>query len=86
MRLTADEMEELAHQPKDMIKECRFDGETEEMCNAFMTDGGTKFVVPKFGICYTFNFRGINKATTKPLKVHHAGPDHGLNLILDIQS
>ena len=42
-------MAELGHKPKDMIKECRWDGEVNEMCKDFMEHGGTKVYVPKFG-------------------------------------
>ena len=88
MKLTAVEMEELAHRPTDMMKECRWNGETEtEMCKAFMVDGGTKIFVPKYGVCYTLNFNGMNTTTTTTsMKSHHAGPDHGMQLIVDIQS
>ena len=86
MKLTMDEMEELAHRPKDMIKECRWNGEMNEMCKAFMEDGGTKIYVPKFGVCYVLNFHGTNASRTALLKTHTAGSDHGLKLIFDIQS
>ena len=84
MKLTANEMEELAHKPRDMIKECRWNGETNEICKKFREDGGTKIYVPKFGVCYVLNFQGTNVSTT--IKAHTAGPDHGLQLIFDIQS
>ena len=86
MQLTSDEMEELAHRPKDMIKECRWNGETNDMCQSFMKDGGTKIYVPKFGVCYVLHFQGTNTSTTGLLKTHTAGSDHGLQLIIDIQS
>ena len=86
MKLNADEMEELAHQPKDMIKECIWDGESSEMCKAFIANGGTKIFVPKFGVCYALNFHGINESMSSSLKADHAGPAHGLKLIFNIQS
>ena len=86
MKLTAEEMAELAHQPRDMIKECRWNGETNEMCKEFREDGGTKIYVPKFGVCYILHFKGTNVSTTSILKAHTAGPDHGLQLVFDIQS
>ena len=87
MTLTAEEMYELAHRPKDMIKECRWNGEVNDMCEDFMETGGTKVYVPKFGVCYMINYKGTNESGKyHELKTHVAGADHGLRLILDIQS
>ena len=87
MSLTATEMAELGHKPKDMIKECRWDGEVNEMCKDFMEHGGTKVYVPKFGVCYMINFEGSHHSNKyHELITHVAGADHGLRLILDIQS
>ena len=86
MELGADEMEELAHQPKDMVKECVWDGQNNEMCKEFIANGGTKIFVPEFGVCYALNFQEINESRSKSLKADHAGPAHGLKLIFNIQS
>ena len=92
MTLTEEEMDELAHRPHDMIKECLWDGQVNKMCEDFVEHGGTKVYVPKFGVCYMINFKGIHgmhsEHATKydELKAHAAGADHGLRLILDIQS
>ena len=87
MKLTANEMKDLAHRPQDMIKECLWNGQVNDICEAFVKDGGTKIYVPKFGVCYIINFKGTNSSGAGvKLKVHNAGVDHGLKLILDIQS
>ena len=87
MNLTEEEMTEFGHRPKDMIKECRWDGEVNEMCEDFMTHGGTRVFVPKFGVCYMINFEGRDHTNKYgELRTHVAGADHGLRLILDIQS
>ena len=57
------------------------------MCEDFMETGGTKVYVPKFGVCYMINYKGTNESGKyHELKTHVAGADHGLRLILDIQS
>ena len=88
VELTADEMDELSHRPEDMIKDCRWNGEINEICKHFMEKGGTHIYVPKFGVCYVINFKGLNHFNPdfEELKANAAGPDHGLRLILDIQS
>ena len=87
MTLTAEEMRELGHKPKDMIKECMFEGQNHTICKEFMENGGTEIYVPKFGVCHVLNFKGLNDSDgNEELKVKNAGSDHGLKLILDIQS
>ena len=90
VELTADEMDEFSHRPEDMIKECHWNGEVNDICKDFMTKGGTHIYVPKFGVCFVINFKGLhhNRFTTEfeELKANAAGADHGLRLILDIQS
>ena len=87
MGLTGEEMSDLAHHPQDMIKECHWNGEMNDMCKDFKENGGTKVYVPKFGVCYVINFKGTAHSNPfEELKAHAAGADHGLKLILDIQS
>ena len=87
MKLTAEEMRELGHKPKDMIKECMFDGQNHTICKEFMENGGTEIYVPKFGVCHVLNFKGLNTSDdNEELRAKNAGSDHGLKLILDIQS
>ena len=89
LNLTESEMRELAHRPQDMIKECRWNGEMNKMCENFAKNRGSKIYVPKFGVCYMINFKGANmesRAKNNELKAHTAGADHGLRLILDIES
>merc|ERR1719322_1391859 len=73
-----------------MIKECHWNGEINDICKDFMTKGGTHIYVPKFGVCFVINFKGLHHSrfTTQfeELKANAAGADHGLRLILDIQS
>ena len=87
MSLSEEEMTEFGHRPKDMIKECRWNGEVTDMCKDFMEHGGTKVFVPKFGVCYMINFEGRDHSNKyEEMRTHVAGADHGLRLILDIQS
>ena len=81
-------MDDFSHRPEDMIKECHWNGEVNEICRDFMTKGGTHIYVPKFGVCFVINFKGLNYHDThfEELKANAAGADHGLRLILDIQS
>ena len=92
VELTSDEMDEFSHRPEDMIKECYWNGEANEICKDYMINGGTHIYVPKFGVCFVINFKGLDHVTThgnnnfEELKANAAGADHGLRLILDIQS
>ena len=89
MKLNSTEIEMLAHRPTDMIKECHWDGQKNEgLCQSFQKHGGTKIFVPKYGVCYTFNFKGMmtSSENNDSAITNFAGAEHGLQLILDIES
>ena len=83
--LTKEEVIAIAHQPQDMIKDCRFNGQAMWEPNCVeLVQGLVKMFSPKFGVCYMFNFEGINTNRTSVTSIY-GGPEFGLQLILDIE-
>ena len=78
----------VAHQPKDMIKECIYTQKMqvkEPRCLDLMANGSTKIFTPKYGVCYMFNFNGLY-STTQALTSFYPGEEYGLQLTLDAES
>ena len=63
LKLDHDEISEIAHQPKDMIIGCVFNKQVrggDPRCIYLMTKGGKTIFSPSYGVCYMFNFRGLD--------------------------
>ena len=83
--LTAEELEQIAHQSNDMIKHCSIRSKFgEEQCEVLRT-GRDRLFTATYGICYMFNYVGTEK-TIKPITSSYGGPEFGLNLIIDMES
>ena len=88
LKLNRDELMEMAHQPKDMILQCIYlqrIRQQEPFCTDLMQNGGTKIFSPTYGVCYMFNFKGINEHVN-PLGSYMSGEEYGLQLTLNIES
>ena len=98
--LNTDEMKKLAHQPQELIVECKFSMINTTLCNHFTTSGGTRIFSPTRGVCYSLNLReyfpldlkeslksDVNKYLFETLEtdMFYAGPLMGLQLVLNIQ-
>ena len=87
LKLNREEVIKVAHQPKDMIKECVYTQkirEKEKSCTDYITDGGTKIFTPAYGVCYMFNFKGLSNKM-QPLMAIYPGEEYGLQLTLNIE-
>ena len=79
---------EISHQPKDMILECIYMQRIrrqDPFCADLMLNGGTKIFTPTYGVCYMFNFKGVNQSI-HPLGTYVAGEPYALQLTLNIES
>ena len=74
----------IAHQPTDMIKYCEYGGNTfTESCDELIK-GSVKIFGPATGVCYSFNFVGLNRKKN-PVTSVYGGQEFGLQLIIDIE-
>ena len=88
LQLNRNELIDIAHQPKDMIKGCIYLKRIRQkhpFCTDLIDNGGTKIFTPTYGVCYMFNFKGINK-TVPPLTSYQPGEEYGLQLTVNIES
>ena len=79
-----DEVIALAHQPRDMIKTCKFE-ETPGLSNCTeLMDGLEKIFSPQYGVCYGFN---ILRRNNNKISIHssYGGPKFGLQLVLNVE-
>ena len=83
MRLNREEVVRVAHQPQDLIKYCMMGGATEE-CQAFTNHGGTLVFSSNVGVCYSFNYQGVNRSHL-PVRSQVQGTYGGLTLVLDVE-
>ena len=51
-----------------------------------LLQGGVRFLSPKIGVCYTFNFGPLYKASGHELSTYTADSYYGLSLDIDIES
>ena len=79
-----DDLIQIAHQPADMIKDCKMHSRHgTEKCNELI-QGIAKPFTAIYGVCYMFNF-AVKDYTNKTLVSNYGGPSFGLELILDIE-
>lgn len=85
LNLTAEKLEQIAHQSNDMIKHCSIRSKLgEEQCEV-LRNGRDKLFTTSYGICYMFNYVGTDTAIT-PITSSYGGPEFGLQLIIDMES
>ena len=88
LELKHDELLEMAHQPSEMIIECIYMKRIrhkDPVCTELIKNGGTKIFSPTYGVCYMFNFKGLNEKT-KGLTHFMSGEEYGLQLTLNVES
>ena len=88
LKLKHDELLEMAHQPSEMIIECIYMKRIrhkDPVCTELIKNGGTKIFSPTYGVCYMFNFKGLNEKT-KGLTNFMSGEEYGLQLTLNVES
>ena len=83
LKLNQDEVEKLAHQPQDMIKQCKFISFVTPECKELIS-GTTKMFSPLFGVCYMFNFKGVDTNRSSATSIY-GGTEWGLKLMLDTE-
>ena len=84
LSLDYDDLIQIAHQPVDMIKDCKMHSRHgAEKCNELI-QGIAKPFTAIYGVCYMFNF-AVKGYTNKTLVSNYGGPSFGLELILDIE-
>ena len=83
-KLTKEDVIAISHQATDMIKYCEYGGyPTSQSCDDLIK-GSVKLFSPATGVCYSFNFIGVNKTKMSEQSVY-GGQEFGLQLILDIE-
>ena len=78
----------MAHQPNEMIIECIYMKRIrhkDPFCTELIKNGGTKIFSPTYGVCYMFNFKGLNEKTNG-LTNFMSGEEYGLQLTLNVES
>ena len=67
-----------------MIKYCEYaDNTLKESCDELIK-GSVKIFGPATGVCYSFNFIGLNRKKN-PAPVVYGGQEFGLQLIIDVE-
>ena len=68
-----------------MIKHCEFFGKAmyDPYCSE-LVQGSVKMFAPAFGVCYAFNFQGVDGDKVSAYSMY-GGPEWGLQLILDVE-
>ena len=84
LNLTKDDMIKIAHQPEDMIKSCMYGGYEGSLSCKELINGSVKMISPVTGICYSFNFLGLEPDRQSELVIY-GGPEFGLQIIIDIE-
>ena len=88
LKLNHEVISEIAHQPKDMIIGCIFSKQVRQSdprCTDFITNGGTKVFTPSYGVCYMFNFKGL-ETEQYPASTFYPGEEYGLQLTINVES
>ena len=88
LKLNHEEVSAVAHQPKDMIRECIYSAQSRQAdprCSSLIAKGGTKIFTPSYGVCYMFNFKGL-RAERYPPVTFYPGEQYGLQLTVNIES
>ena len=66
LKLTADEMQKVAHHPQDLFIRCQFDDNARNaLCLHLKRKGGTKLFSSRHGVCYSFNLREFFPSSLK---------------------
>ena len=82
--LDRDNLLDIAHQPRDMIKYCKMHSRNgAKKCNA-LTEGKAMVFTARYGVCYMFN-PALKDNHGSQLLSNYGGPSFGLELILDIE-
>lgn len=79
----------ISHQPGDMVRECTFQMSEEDRACGWLREGGTRFVSPTMGVCYSYNFYpggGGNASAPPPQVAKKSGSSFGLDLTLNTES
>ena len=82
--LFQDEVVQIAHSPKHLIKECKLGRRISHECHKLLSDNVTIIAIPDFGICYVYNIHPLITNSTE--EINAPGPLHGLNLIFDLET
>ena len=83
LKLKADEMMKIAHQPQDFIMLCKLGGFENPMCRNYTLTGGTVAFSPVRGVCYSINSKA---PTGEDLTISSdIGRSSGLKIILNIE-
>ena len=88
LKLDHNEIAEMAHQPKDMIIDCVFNKQVRAVdprCLYLMAKGGTMIFTPSYGVCYMFNFRGL-EYEKYPAVTFYPGEEYGLRLTINVET
>ena len=88
LKLNHDEISEIAHQPRDMIIGCIYSKQVRQSdprCTDFLANGGTKIFTPSYGVCYMFNFKGL-ETERYPAMTFYPGEEYGLQLTINVES
>ena len=83
LELTAHEIATLAHQSKDMIKDCQFNAPANQYCLELM-NGSRAIFSPRHGVCYMFNLVHHDQINAS-LKSDWPGPAQGLQIVIDVE-
>ena len=73
MKLTNEEKERVAHQPKDFVVSCSFGLQINPDCEKFIQTGGTKIFSPKTGVCYALNLKALSPDKMSQLMARGVG-------------
>ena len=84
LKLNADEIETLAHQPEDMIRSCQIRGDLGKKKCGELKSGANKIFSPQTGVCYAFNMIHKDKLNTS-FQIDNFGPNNGLKLEIDTE-
>ena len=88
LKLDHDEISEIAHQPEDMIIGCVYNKQVrggDPRCIYLITNGGKKIFSPSYGVCYMFNFKGLN-IEPYPATTFYPGEEYGLQLTINVET
>ena len=84
LKLDANEIANIAHQSKDMIRKCYVRGQSGYKKCKELIDGTNRVHTPTYGVCYIFNMAKMD-AINDALTIDSAGPTNGLMLEIDVE-
>ena len=84
LKLDANEIANIAHQSKDMIRKCSIRGQLAQKKCKELIDGTQRVHTPTYGVCYIFNMVQMD-AINNALISDNAGPNNGLMLEIDVE-